>query len=202
MHLQWVEHLPPAVSDERRVGINATSDVGAVKKYRIVFWRLPNTVCHVCRKKFKDDELVITQMTFSPGNEIVQFPLHATCRTTLAVPEAQPEDEREVSCSYCGLGLSPRHLGLKSEDIHNPLVMSAIEEIYDSPYSKLFPFLDAKLNYLDHISQVILRDDNSFSGDFDPISYAYSVKKDDKYYHPYCAKRVEELSKRVEELSK
>ena len=49
--------------------------------YYIPFWHLPETLCHFCRKEFKDDELVIGQIMEHRGFGVTeQFPIHATCR--------------------------------------------------------------------------------------------------------------------------
>ena len=167
--------------------------------YSIPFWRLPDAVCHYCRKEFQGNELVINQISMTEADTIESYPIHATCRSKTKGNKV-PYDDSDVCCDYCGLELIHRHISLalreptepngelsNSAKIQNQQVIknyeSAVATLYDDPYSKIFSCLDAS--------------NDSFASLYyeklDPIGYSSHVSKDGKKYHPYCAKRVETL---------
>ena len=127
-------------------------------QYAIPFWELPDSVCHHCRQVFKDDELVISQIMTNPVEDLEQFPIHATCRHQMRDP-SMPWNVKNVSCDYCGLELSLRHLishiqNKYANQIHDQtMIHSAVGTLFDEPYSKIISYINGEDEFIDYRSQ-------------------------------------------------
>ena len=173
---------------EKMIKMNILDVAKSTQEHRLVqypVWRMPNSVCHYCGKEFKDNQLVVSQIVDHEGIALSSYPIHATCRNEIINDSVY--DQRQACCNYCGLSLNAKDI-VSAKDENNPLVISAMEKLFDEPYSKLFSFLSLGEYETIQTSSSPLR--TGLASGERALFWAYSIRKNGKQYHPYCAKQV------------
>lgn len=133
-------------------------------------------LCSACRKKFEDNQLIISMFTVDDGPDYQDFKIHAICRELL-----QGFDQKEQNCNYCGLNLNARLLNKLNDTGIN--IDSDIDKLFDDPFSKIFSVIDTD----EYFSPVMWE----MSDQYHPVGLACYKEKDGKKYHPYCMRIVE-----------
>ena len=128
---------------------------------------------------------MVSQIVDQEGIALSSYQIHATCQNEIVNDNVY--DQREACCNYCGLSLNAKDI-VPAKDQNNPLVISALEKLFDEPYSKLFSFLSLSEYETIRVSSSRLQFDSA-SGTR-PLYCVYSIRKNGKQYHPYCAKQV------------
>lgn len=134
--------------------------------------------CFLCKKEFKDSQLIISAL-FTDGMDIVQnCQLHALCRDIINKDNDLFWNISSGDCDYCGLSLSAKSLlHNKSENIN---LDKEIDILFNEPFSKIFSAIDSS-NHGDETINV-----NSF---------ACPKTENGKQYHPYCFDIIQESKK-------
>jgi len=165
--------------------------------WEIPFWRLPDYICHHCRKVIEDGELRASYITRDSNGTYDNHPIHATCKPQMLRPDAaySEGDPGKLCCDYCGLNLRASEIDFVAGSANNKMVESAMEKLFDTPYAVLFSYIDARNDAVDFYSQEGVYSDGreTFGQDLESRGYAHYVEKDGKKYHPYCARQVEQL---------
>jgi len=180
--------------EESAVGMHTGPD-GDIEHYQIPFWNLPEDVCKHCRNEFKSDDMIISQAFTDEGGMMIELPIHATC---LPHMQPYPRDERRICCDYCGLNLSPKQLEYDLEErkhgdwgsdiLPNKLIESGLAELFDTPYSKILPYIKNETFRIDQISQDY---GGAAKQQWQANDLMYYVKGENgKKYHPYCARKL------------
>ena len=145
--------------------------------FSIPSWRLNKyNCCVVCRKKFEDDQLIISEITMGDHGGVSNYLMHAVCRNK----QQNYVDFDLSNCDYCGLSLNANNLGIKENNKIN--IDAEIDTLFNEPFSKLFSVINGE-----HYASVV---EVGTAG-----GYAHFKRKDGKQYHPYCFDIIEKPKK-------
>ncbi|MBL7001960.1 MAG: winged helix-turn-helix transcriptional regulator [Nitrosopumilus sp.] len=138
--------------------------------YYIASWKLNNfNRCAVCRKKFENNQLIISQYS-AVDNIISNSLIHATCRYMDGI-----YDDSSLNCDYCGLSLNANQIILRESNKIN--IDNEINMLFGNIFSKIFSTINS--------------DDHEQEG-YQIAGYAHFERKNGKKYHHYCSKIVED----------
>ena len=125
--------------------------------------------CYICKKKFNDNQLIISAIMTDDDGMINNYQLHALCRNNLDKANKIFYNTSSANCDYCGLSLSAQMLFFnKIEEIN---LDKEIDTLFNEPFSKIFSSFDST-KYGDEGMNI--------------RSFACNKTKDGKQYHPYC----------------
>ena len=138
--------------------------------YYLSSWKLNKfDRCSVCRKKFKKNQLIISQ--YSAVDMIVNNSLiHATCRYMDGM-----YDDSSLNCDYCGLSLNANQIAIKEQNKIN--IDNEVNILFGNIFSKIFSTVNS--------------DDHEQEG-YKIAGYAHFERKNGKKYHHYCSQIVED----------
>ena len=125
--------------------------------------------CYICKKKFNDNQLIISAIINDDDGMVNNYQLHALCRNNLDENDRIFYNTSSANCDYCGLSLSVQMLLFnKIEEIN---LDKEIDTLFNEPFSKIFSSIDSTKH-----------------GDegMNIRSFAWNKTKDGKQYHPYC----------------